>query len=90
MIKLAKWLVLSITTPEFSYDDNSLPFVPVPCSATPALLSGNLRGAFEKMMQDKDAMEASAIKVENISGPVLLVSGRKDEQWPSMEMLLSA
>ena len=31
-------------------------------------------------------MEIAAIKVENISGPVLLISGTEDEQWPSMEM----
>ena len=50
------------------------------------MLSGDLRGAFEKMMDDTAAMKAAAIKVENISGPVLLISGTKDEQWPSMEM----
>ena len=76
----------AMTTPGFSHHGESLPFVPVPWSATPQLLSGDLRGAFEKMMLNTDAMEAAAIKVENISGPVLLISGTQDEQWPSMEM----
>ena len=76
----------AMTTPGFSHNGESLPFVPVPWSATPALLSGNLREAFEKMMENKVAMEEAAIKVENISGPVLLISGTQDEQWPSMEM----
>ena len=76
----------AMTTPGFSHNRKSLPFVPVPWSVTPDLLTGNLRGAFEKMMQNTEAMEAAAIKVENISGPVLLISGTEDEQWPSMEM----
>jgi pimeloyl-ACP methyl ester carboxylesterase len=76
----------AMSTPGFSYNGNPLAFVPVPWSATPDLLSGNLRGAFEKMMKNTAAMENSAIRVENISGPVLLISGAEDEQWPSMEM----
>lgn len=76
----------AMTTPGFSYNGKPLPFVPVPWSATPDLISGNLRGAFEKMMQNTEAMEAAAIRVENISGPMLLISGTDDEQWPSMEM----
>jgi pimeloyl-ACP methyl ester carboxylesterase len=76
----------AMTTPGFSHNGQSLPFAPVPWSATPALLTGNLREAFEKMIANKVAMEEAAIKVENISGPVLLISGTQDEQWPSMEM----
>ncbi|MDO3383032.1 acyl-CoA thioester hydrolase/BAAT C-terminal domain-containing protein [Gilvimarinus algae] len=76
----------AMTTPGFSYNEKSLPFVPVPWSATPALLSRDLRGAFEIMMKDTEAMQAAAINVENIAGPVLFISGKHDEQWPSMEM----
>ncbi len=79
-------LTEAMTTPGFAHNGESLPFVPAPWSATPALLSGNLRGAFEKMMEDSDAMESAAIKIENINGPVLLMSGTTDEQWPSTEM----
>ena len=79
-------ITLAMTTPGFSYNDQSLPFVPVPWSATPSLLTGDLRGAFEKIMEDTEAMEAAAIKVENIAGSILLMSGTEDEQWPSMEM----
>lgn len=76
----------AMTTPGFSYNGESLPFVPVPWSATPELLSGDHRGAFEKMMINEEAMAKAAIKVENISGPILLMSGTTDEEWPSMEM----
>lgn len=76
----------AMTTPGFSWHDQPLPFVPMPWSATPDLLTGNLRGAFEKMMQDKPAMQRAAIPVERINGPLLLVSAAQDEMWPSREM----
>lgn len=79
-------LNMAMTTPGFSLHGQPLPFVPVPWSATPDLLVQDLRGAFEKMMANADAMEAAAIAVERINGPVMFVSASQDEFWPSREM----
>jgi len=76
----------AMTTPGFSFQDQSLPFVPMTWSATPDLLIGNLRGAFETIMGDEAAMQRAAIAVEKINGPVQFVSASKDEMWPSKEM----
>lgn len=76
----------AMVTPAFSLHDESLPFVPVPWSATGDLLTGDLRGAFEKMMRDAEAMQRAAIEVEKIDGPILFVSATRDEVWPSKEM----
>lgn len=76
----------AMTTSSYSFNSNPLPFVPVPISATPELLTGNLRGAFEKMLLDREAVETAAIRVENINGAVLLISARNDEIWPSTTM----
>lgn len=76
----------AMTTPGFSFHDKPLPFVPMTWSATPDLLVGNLRGAFETIMQDEAAMQRAAIAVENINGPVYFVSASQDEGWPSKEM----
>ena len=76
----------AMVTPGFSLHDQPLPFVPVPWSTTGDLLTGNLRGAFEKMMRDTGAMERAAIAVENINGQILFVSATRDEAWPSKEM----
>lgn len=76
----------AMVTPGFSLDGRPLPFVPMPWSATPELLAGDLRGAFEEMMADAPAMKAAAIPVERIAGPVLFVSATRDEVWPSREM----
>ena len=76
----------AMTTPGFSYQDKSLPFVPMTWGATPDLLVGNLRGAFETIMRDQAAMQRAAIAVEKINGPVQFVSAMQDEAWPSKEM----
>ncbi len=76
----------ALTTPGFSLHDKPLPFVPFPWSATPNLLVHDLRGAFDKMVSNTPAMEAAAIPVERINGPVYFVSASQDEFWPSREM----
>lgn len=79
-------LTLSMNTSSFFYQGHELPFVPVPWSATPALIKRDLRTAFEKMMENKQAMRDAAIKVENIQGAILFLSATHDEMWPSTEM----
>ena len=63
-----------------------LPFVPVPSSAVPALVKGDLRGAWERMLEDEEAVDRAAIPVERINGPILLLSATRDEFWPSSEL----
>lgn len=76
----------AMTTAGFSFHDKPLPFVPMTWGATPQLLVGDLRGAFETIMRDESAMARAAIPVERIAGPVLFVSAAQDEVWPSKEM----
>jgi pimeloyl-ACP methyl ester carboxylesterase len=79
-------LTPAMDTPGFSLHGKPLPFVPMTWGAAPALVAGNLRGAFETMMQDQAAMARAAIPVEKIAGPVMFVSATQDETWPSREM----
>jgi pimeloyl-ACP methyl ester carboxylesterase len=78
----------TLDTADFSMNGKPLPFVPVPESAYPFFVgqTRNLRLAFEEMIKDQAAVEKAAIAVERINGPILLVSARRDELWPSMEM----
>ena len=59
--------------------DNSWVADPVqsPIKGTPRVLNA---------MRDLDAMERATIPVERIKGPVLMVSGRDDQLWPSFEL----
>jgi pimeloyl-ACP methyl ester carboxylesterase len=76
----------AMKTSAFTFHGQPLPFVPVPWSAVPDLLQHRLRPAFEKMLANTTAVEAAAIPVERINGPVYLMSGSKDEMWPSTRM----
>lgn len=77
---------LAMNTPSFTVASEPLPFVPVPWSAVPSLIKRDLRGAFGEMLVDKESVERAAIAVENINGPILLLSATRDEFWPSMKM----
>lgn len=79
-------LTFAMSTPAFSLGDQPLPFVPVPWGATSELVLGDLRGAFEEMMENESAMAEAAIEVEAINGPLLFLSATRDEMWPSAEM----
>src|SRR4029453_16922746 len=41
---------------------------------------------YESMLRDRDAVERASIPVERTKGPVLLISGKADDQWPSYEL----
>lgn len=67
----------------WTFGGKELPFVPVNDAAVPFLMKGDLRKTFEAMLQDSTAAAAARIKVENIQGPVLLLSATRDEICPS-------
>lgn len=77
---------MHFTTSSWTYRNEELPFVPVNYEAIPFLMKRDLRGAFEAMLQNKDAEEKARIKVENIQGAVLLLSATKDEIAPTTPM----
>ena len=74
------------TTSTWTYQKKELPFVHVNKEAVPFLMKHDLRGTFEAMLKDTIAEEKALIKVENINGPILLVSATKDEICPSTPM----
>lgn len=70
----------------WTFDNKELPFIPVNDEAVPFLIKHDLRGAFEAMLKDTVAEKKATIKVEMINGPVLLLSGTKDEIIPAVQM----
>lgn len=76
----------AFSTSSFSHHGVQVPFVPLPWSATGALLAGDKRAVFDHMMADADAMARAAIPVEQINGPVFLLSATRDELWDSRGM----
>lgn len=80
------------------YVNKPLDFVPYPIFSF-ATIYGVLTSIFSKKpenvnftwmhnqaLTNLEAVEKATIKVENINGPILLVSGEKDQWWPSADM----
>jgi uncharacterized protein len=74
------------TTSSWTYEGKALPFVPVSEAAVPSLIKHDLRSTFEIMLKDTVAEQEALIKIENINGPVLLISATHDEICPSTPM----
>ncbi|WP_295117450.1 acyl-CoA thioester hydrolase/BAAT C-terminal domain-containing protein [uncultured Chitinophaga sp.] len=74
------------STPAWTFKGRDLPFVPVNEASVPFLMKRDLRGAFEAMLQDTAAERTALIPVQNIKGPVLLLSAKSDEICPSTPM----
>ncbi|MGQ2982842.1 MAG: acyl-CoA thioester hydrolase/BAAT C-terminal domain-containing protein [Flavobacterium sp.] len=70
----------------WTYQGKELPFIPINDEAVPFLMKRDLRGTFEAMLKDTDAEQVALIKVENIKGAVLLLSGDADEIIPAVSM----
>ena len=70
----------------WTYNGKELPFVPVNEAAVPFLMKRDLRGTFEAMLKDTVSEQKALIHVENINGPILLLSATKDEIIPAVDM----
>ena len=79
-------LTSHLSTSSWTYQGAEVPYVPVSEETIPALVKRDLRLAFDTMLKDTAAVEKALIKVEQINGPVLLVSATKDETWGSTPM----
>lgn len=77
---------MHFSTSCWTWQNKELPFVPVNEAAVPHLMKGELRKAFEAMLTDTVAEQKALIQVENIHGPVLLVSATNDEIVPTSPM----
>ena len=75
-----------LSTSSWTFGGKELPFVPVSEETVPFLVNRDLRSAFETMLKDKKAEQNAAIKVENIRGPILLLSATNDEIAPTTPM----
>jgi dienelactone hydrolase len=68
-------------TPAWTLNGKPVPSVPGRFSAADLALSG--RDRFLKRLRDSDAVRRAEIAVERIRGPVLLLSAKDDQLWPS-------
>ena len=79
-------LTWSSNTSAWTYKNKEVPYVPATLKTISPALKGDHFTAFSMMLEDKEAVKKAEIEVENINGSVLLISGIKDDQWPSTVM----
>ncbi len=81
--------------PTWTYRGATLPFVPLPLrrfmlrSAVPVVALKRpviFRSLFRAGLRSPEAVSSAVIPVEQIRGPILLVSGGDDHVWPAGEM----
>lgn len=76
----------SANTSSWTYKGNEVTYVPAPLKTISPALKGDLYTAFSMMLEDEKAVEEAEIQVENINGPILILSGKDDDQWPATAM----
>lgn len=70
----------------WTYMNEEVPYVPAPFKTITPALKGDLYAAHAMMLEDEEAVSKAEIEVENINGPILILSGKYDDQWPATEM----
>jgi len=76
----------SANTSSWMYENHEVAYVPAPLKTISPALKGDLYTAHSMMLEDEEAVKKAEIQVENINGPVLILSGKFDNQWPAQEM----
>lgn len=79
-------ITLSSNTSSWTYKGNEVTYVPATSKMIIPALKGDLYTAFSMMLEDKEAAKNAEIQVENINGPILIMSSKNDEQWPATPM----
>jgi pimeloyl-ACP methyl ester carboxylesterase len=73
-------------TSAWTFNGDELNYVGIPFMAIGAALSGESLKAIEIALEDLDDSSDAIIPVQDISGPILLLSAKHDGLWPSKYM----
>jgi len=76
------------TNSSWSYEGKDLPYVPYKMNLTffKAVMTSKFYNVYKQALENTEASEKARISVEKINGPILLLSGKKDQMWPSTSM----
>ena len=79
-------LTTAVNTSAWTFHGDELNYVGIPYTAIAAAIRGESHKAIEIALENLDDRSSSIIPVENISGPILLLSAKDDALWPSKYM----
>ena len=72
--------------PSWTYRGKDIPYVPMKKISKGTSDTINTLEYWENGLMKEDLVKNAAIKIENVKGPILLLSGKDDEVWPSSLM----
>jgi len=70
----------------WSYKGKGIPFVPYADFDWSKIVNNQYVEVYQLSLLQSDLVEKAAIEVENINGPILILSGKADAMWPSSQM----
>jgi uncharacterized protein len=70
----------------WSYKGEPIPFVPYAHYDFSKIVNDQYVEVYRLSLEQTEAVDKAVIKVENINGPILLLTGEKDTMWPSSQM----
>ena len=76
----------SANTSSWTYKNKEVAYVPAPLKTISPALKGDLYTAHSMMLENEQTVKKAEIAVENINCPILIMSGKDDDQWPATEM----
>ena len=79
-------ITIYANTSSWTFKNKEVPYVLAPLKTIIPAIKGDLYTAHAMMLENEEAVRNAIIPVENINGSVLIISGKKDEQWPAPEM----
>lgn len=76
----------SANTSSWTYKNKEISYVPAGLNTISPAIKGDLYTAHCLMLENEEAVKKAEIQVENINGPILILSGKDDDQWPATTM----
>lgn len=70
----------------WSYKGEQIPFVPYVPFDYSKIVNSQYVELYRLSLEQTDAVKKAIISVENINGPILLLTGKEDKMWPSSHM----
>lgn len=77
---------ITANTSAWTFNGKELSYLPIPFSAVITSLAGKKRKAWEIILENEKSTPEAEIEVEKINCPILLLSAKDDEAWPSHYM----
>lgn len=70
-------------TSSWTYHQKEVGTIKIPWKAAWRLVQGDAQGGLKIILENEKNWENAAIEVEKVNGPILLLSAKNDELWPS-------